>query len=83
MFPSTTESCAKDSKFCATKRWDCWYNVTLVKPVFVLCFWDHHNAGLTFKLKVDITETKTITSAPVQEDEKIQSPQIFEVRPCD
>lgn len=83
MFHSTTELSAKDSKCCATKRWDCWYNVTLVKPVFVICLWDYHNVGLTYKLKVDIIETKTTTYAPVKEDEKIQSSQIFEIRECD
>lgn len=83
MSHSTTETRAKDLKFCATKRWDCWCNATLVKAVFVVCLWDHHNVGLTFKFKIHIIETKRTTSAPVKEDEKIQSPQIFEIGPCD
>lgn len=62
----TTELSAKDSKFCATKRWGCWYNVILVKPVFLICLWDHHNVGLTFKLKVGTIETETAYICPSQ-----------------
>ncbi|KAK4811160.1 hypothetical protein QYF61_019791 [Mycteria americana] len=77
----TSNQIAKDTKLCASERLDCWYNFTLVQPVFVVCLWAHHRVGLSFTFKIDITEPNTTTSALSVKDEKILSPQISEVGP--
>ncbi|KAK4811143.1 hypothetical protein QYF61_019774 [Mycteria americana] len=76
----TSKPIAKDTKLCASERLDCWYNFTLVQPVFVVCLWAHHRVGLSFTFKIDIIEPST-TSALTVKDEKILSPQISEVGP--
>ncbi|KAK4821384.1 hypothetical protein QYF61_018922 [Mycteria americana] len=70
LYNITSNPIAKDMKLCASERLNCWYNFTLVQPVFVVCFWDHH-----------ITEPSTTTSAPIVKDKKILSPQISEIGP--
>ncbi|KAK4811065.1 hypothetical protein QYF61_016351 [Mycteria americana] len=77
----TSNPIAKDTRLCASERLDCWYDFTLVQPVFVACLWAHHSVGLSFKFKIDITEPSTTTSALTVKDKKILSPQISEVGP--
>ncbi|XP_027758309.1 uncharacterized protein LOC114067216 [Empidonax traillii] len=42
-------------KTCAVEKLDCWYNFTLVQPVFVVCLWAQHSVGLSFKFKISTT----------------------------
>ena len=76
----TSKPIAKDTKLCAFEKLDCWYNFTLVRPVFVVCLWAHHRVGLSFKFKIDIIKPST-TSALTVKDETILSPQVSEVGP--
>ncbi|XP_066405256.1 uncharacterized protein [Molothrus aeneus] len=43
------------NKICAVENLDCWYNFTLVQPVFVVCLWAHNSVGLSFKFKISTT----------------------------
>ncbi|XP_067170013.1 uncharacterized protein [Apteryx mantelli] len=82
----------RGKKNCDTERLDCWYNFTLVQPVFVVCLWAHHSVGLSFKFKIGIMELNT-TSAPtvtvspsintstIIKDKKILSPLISKIGP--
>ncbi|XP_074424308.1 uncharacterized protein LOC141735521 [Larus michahellis] len=69
------------TKQCASEKLDCWYNFTLVQPVFVVWLWARHSVGLSFKFKIDITEPHTTTSTLIVNDEKTLSPQISEIGP--
>ncbi|XP_074875776.1 uncharacterized protein LOC142026553 [Buteo buteo] len=77
----------EDTKHCASERFDCWYNFTLVQPVFVICLWAHKDVGLSFKFKIDITEPSTtsakphLTSTPTVKDKKGLSPRISKIGP--
>uniref|UniRef100_A0A8C3RGZ0 Uncharacterized protein n=1 Tax=Cyanoderma ruficeps TaxID=181631 RepID=A0A8C3RGZ0_9PASS len=42
-------------KICAVEKLDCWYNFTLVQPVFVVCLWANNSVGLSFKFKISTT----------------------------
>nr|XP_010297308.1 PREDICTED: uncharacterized protein LOC104632952 [Balearica regulorum gibbericeps] len=42
-------------KTCAVEKLDCWYNFTLVQPVFVVCLWAHNSVGLSFKFQISTT----------------------------
>ncbi|XP_076194341.1 uncharacterized protein LOC143160464 [Aptenodytes patagonicus] len=77
----TSNPVTKDTKLCASKQSDCWYNFTLVQPVIVVCLWAHRNLGLSFKFKIDITKLDMTTSASTAKDKKTLSPQISEIGP--
>ncbi|XP_076185054.1 uncharacterized protein LOC143156043 [Aptenodytes patagonicus] len=77
----TSNPVVKDTKLCASEKLDCWYNFTLVQPVFVVCLWAHRSVGLSFKFKIDITKPSTTTPASIVKDKNTLSPQISEIGP--
>ena len=59
-------------KYCATARWDRWYNFTLVEPTAAICLWQQWQRwiGLMFKLIITRSKHKTLGSMHCHETQQ-------------